>query len=96
MSFVKIKSWDNRHLCTRAECINGHTYTRRVQWLKNQTGIIKIKMEIGDLYKEFCVTGEFAQKVFDKFKDGLFFDDCLGIFFKEPVGFLKSKKAASN
>lgn len=84
-----LKSYDNRRTVKRTECVGGRIWTRRCQWLvSNEKAQVKLKFEListeNELYLETLVPASFAQKVWDRFKEGQSVEDSLS-FFGLPV-----------
>jgi hypothetical protein len=76
--------------------INGRTWTRRIQWLDGygpNSGLIKLKLEDGQLYKEVLATEKDADTIWQRFNDGQPIDDCLSILGRAVPQSLKSRKA---
>lgn len=99
MSFSLVKSWDNRKEISRVrlsdrDCINGRTWTRRIQWLEDAEDRVKLKLEDGQTYREVIAVGGMAQTIWDRFKQGQSIDDAVSILGNNPPKFLKSKRAS--
>jgi hypothetical protein len=90
--FNLIKSWDNRKTCDRKQCINGRTWTRRIQWLEDEAGATKLKLEDGAGYKEVLVTCGMGQTIWDRFKAGQSINDSVSILAQPVPPGLSSKK----
>lgn len=83
----KLKEWDNRSETKKQKLptINGRTWTRRVQWLE-EGNTVKLKFDDGERYYETGVPAAFAQKVYDRFREGQSIEDSVSIFqsFAKP------------
>lgn len=73
--------------------VNGKTWTRRIQWLEGD-GLIKLKLQDGDTYKEVLVSQVDADKVWQRFEDGQTIDDCCSILTQPVPQSMQSRKAA--
>ncbi len=81
--FVHTRTWDNRNsrrINGRLNMTGGRSWSRRIQWLENQEGQVKLKFEVGDSYREELIPEGFAQIVWDRFKAGQSVEDCISIF----------------
>jgi hypothetical protein len=94
MSFGPVKSWDNRGRPVRLDPTTGRSWTRRIRWLEDSDGRIKLKLEDGQVYKEVvAVFSDAAQRVWDRFKDGQSIDDCVSILAAAVPRHLASRRA---
>ncbi len=100
--FSKVKCWDNRHQVKllkelRFSCVKGRTWTRRIQWLQDLEGRIKLKFEDGTAYSEVMVLSTpLAQTVYDRFKAGQSIADSCSILTHKVPNSLQSRKASES
>lgn len=92
MGFSLVKSWDNRGKPVVIDAITRRSWTRRIQWLSDNGGNIKLKLEDGLDYREVMANGGFAQTIWDRFKDGQSIKDSISILYSEVPKHLKSRK----
>ena len=92
--FSKKMSWDNRTKPVRLDHKTGRSWTRRIQWLEDSEGRIKLKFEDGDTYKEVLAAWPDAAKtIWERFKAGQSIDDCISILVNFVPKHLQSRKA---
>ncbi len=91
--FGMLKTWTNAPQ-PGAHTRNGRTWTRRIQWLEDSEGNVKLKMECVNGYKEALVQQADAGTVWRRFKDGQSIDDCLSIYGSPVPPPMKSRRAA--
>jgi hypothetical protein len=96
MGFSKHKTWDNRDQCDKKQCVNGRTWTRRITWMVDENDQVKLKMEscvVGfETYKEVLCSQADATTIWNRFKEGQSFDDCISIIGRVPPKALQSRK----
>jgi hypothetical protein len=91
--FAVVKKWDNRKDVrrNRLPTIHGRNWTRRIQWLEDFFGVIKLKCNEGTEYNEIGVhTDASAQKAWEQFKAGGSFESLKSIC---DIKVVPSKKA---
>lgn len=96
--FSLVKSFDNRKetKVKRLPTINDRTWTRRIQWLEDD-GLIKLKLEDGDRYKEILVSEKDANTIWARFKhEYTNIDDCISIFGGVVPTSMQSRRATGN
>lgn len=91
--FGLLKSWDNRKVVKRTDCIKGRTWTRRIRWFYNQDDVIKLKLEDGTQYKEVLVMSSMVDVVWNRFKEGQSIDDCVSLLGQYVPQHMASRKA---
>jgi hypothetical protein len=94
VSFRLIKSWNNRKSCNRKTQVNGKSWSRRIQYLEDEEGRVKLKLEDGTEYREIIAGGGSANTIWDRFKAGQSIDDSVSILSATPPEFLKSRRIA--
>lgn len=87
-------SWDNRTRPVRLDAKTGRSWTRRLHWLEDAEGRVKLKLWDGAAYREVLADEPSARTIWDRFKAGQSIDDAVSILGREPPQFLKSRKAA--
>lgn len=97
--FSKVKDWDNRNEQRRKGQLvftdKGRSWTRRIQWLENQEGNVKLKLEDNvQGYKEVIVSEKDAQTIYERFRAGQSIQDSISILGTDPPQHLKSKRAS--
>lgn len=102
MSFSPvIVQWDNRGKKVVIDPKTGRSWTRKIQWLKDQEDRIKLKMWDGEAYKEVMATGSWsdessaAKTIWTRFKAGQSIDDSVSILANPVPKADQSRKAAN-
>lgn len=97
MSFSLKRSFDNRRDVRnmRLPTIKGRTWTRRIQRLEDD-GIIKLKMEDGEVYKEVLAGATDVETIYKRFMQGQSIDDCISILGSKVPESLQSRRAKND
>lgn len=85
------KTWRNK--VPFNQTVNSRTWNRRIQWLEDGSGTVKLKLETPEGYREVGVLEGLAQKVWDRFKDGQSIEDSVSILGTELPPEKLSRKA---
>lgn len=94
--FSLLKSWDNRRSCDRKLCIKGRTWTRRIRWLEDSDGPVKLKLEDGSSFREVLTSDGLVEIIWTRFRNSDTIEEAIGLFGHLVPNHMKSKKGAEN
>jgi hypothetical protein len=99
--FGMLKQWGNRQevKAKKLKTVNSRMWTRRISWMTNAEGQVKLKMEVVcvdelEQYKEVLASQLDAEKVWQRFKDGQSINDCCSILTQPVPQSMQSRKAS--